>query len=202
MGHETAVSPDGGRVMKKLGLVLIVSAMAFSFVPPAAAQSNCLPFMAIAQAELLNPVYLRPGDLWGGPIEATLGDEILVGIFSENDGTPFKNPYPPPPFEPTPGVVGIGRGGTGIYKFSDDDSFTVKVGTAVWPYPPSKNGFGHWRGNAKITGGTGRFANATGHVSGDGPFVVWVEMVAIEGVPTPVPAGRWNPTMNGVICLP
>ena len=43
------------------------------------------------------------------------------------------------------------------------------------------------------TAGTGRFANATGNITTDGPFVAW-------NLDAPIPSGRFNNTITGMLC--
>ena len=53
--------------------------------PPAMAQ-NCMQFRAIGQATLPTPHPLKPDDVRGGDFYGSLGGELLIGIFSGNDG--------------------------------------------------------------------------------------------------------------------
>jgi hypothetical protein len=75
------------------------------------------------------------------------------------------------------------------------NSFTYEIpeGSAVWPTADS---LGSYRATARIAGGTGRFASASGSLTiPPGPFITWPD----ETSPIKV-RGRWNGVMSGQVC--
>jgi hypothetical protein len=169
-----------------LGFVLL---FAFSAV----AQNNCVVVRGIAQEHLLdfgNPDWEggRPGDPWVGPVQLVLGnDEILIGKISENDGEPG----------PSKGT-GQGRGGSYLFDFGAQGTFVVRYGNSVFPNlrkfaPVAGIGTFHAQGSVDITAGTGRFTNTTGNITSDGPFIAW-------NLDAPIPSGRFNNTITGMLC--
>ncbi len=154
----------------------------------AQAQQNCPDFRAIAQAKLPVDTPLRPEDegSWGGNVYGYLGQEMLVGIFSGNDGNVSWQ-----------GWVGMGKGGT--YKFAfgplaDNNTFTVVATQATFPNPPGKFPVGGvYQAAWKITEGTGRFQDASGNLFAKGPYLAW-------DLDKPQVLGRFNAEISGNIC--
>jgi hypothetical protein len=177
--------------MRKSFFLLFAFLLAFTLC--ATAQNKCAPVRGIAQEHLLdfgNPDWEggRPGDAWVGPVQLILGkDEVLVGKLSENDGDPG----------PSKGT-GQGRGGTYFFDFGEDGSFIVSYDNAVWPDlkrfgGAAFTGVFHAQGSVDITHGTGRFVNAKGNITTDGPFLAWNPMA-------PLPSARFNNTITGNLC--
>ncbi len=180
-------------MMGKAALSLIVflgialaSLSLLTMNPAVPAQQPCTPFHAIGQATLPTPHPILPDDVWGGDFYGSLGGEFVSGYFSGNDG------------EPGPPHARPGLGTNGHYKFvfdsaNGDDSFIMEVGHAAWPFPPGKVGMGEYRGNAQIVQGTGRFANASGHINWQGPFIVWTA----DNINY---SGKFNAEISGSVC--
>lgn len=154
------------------------------------AQAKCKSFHAIAQAALPTSTPLAGSDVWGGPLQGTLGGGLLFGVFSGNDGVDtWRGPG---------GAMGQGRGGS--YTVCTDypactDSFTYEVPTAMFPGPPGQKGIGFYIGNtASIVGGTGRFATASGSLNVVGPAFAWPDNNEFGF------SGRWNAELSGQIC--
>jgi hypothetical protein len=173
---------------------VIVSALVFTFAlavllwPTARnvqAQTACKPFRALGHASLPTSTRIAPTDRWGGPLYGMLGDEVLLGAFSGNDGDVSRQ-----------GVIGQGRDGayTVCVGYPDcTDSFTYEVPNAVWPSPPGRAGFMEYFGNtARIVRGTGRFATAWGILHVSGPAVAWTVQTG--------KTARWNAELSGDIC--
>lgn len=159
----------------------------------APAQNKCVAVRGIAQEHLLdtgNPDWEGglPGYPWVGPVQLALGEnEVLVGKVSEYDGEPGPSNH-----------TGQGRD-TGLFyfDFKDAGTFIVRYSHAVWPTQPkfvaAYTGTFHAEGSVDITAGTGRFANATGMITSDGPFLAW-------NLDLPTPSGRFNNTITGKLC--
>lgn len=177
--------------------VLVLAAAAIlliSFAPPAHAQQSCTAFRGIAQATLPTSYPILPSDIWGGPIYASLGGEILLGGLAGNDGDPSRHggkagayrvdlcPAPPP--------------GAPVFPLTCTDSFTYEVTNAVFGFAPGKAGLGNYIGNsAKIISGTGRFLDASGNLNISGPYILWPDSSSPFTV-----SGRWNGEFSGTIC--
>lgn len=102
---------------------------------------------------------------WGGPVVVAIGEEVLEGMVST-----LVIPYR----RGTPGGVGMDRGTKYLYDFGGGDAFTLELqSTGTFPTPPGKSPFGAYRDVSRIVEGTGRFANASGHVAQSGPYLVW-----------------------------
>ncbi len=177
--------------MKKY--LFISFAFALFLAISAAAQNSCVAVRGIAQEHLLdfgNPDWQggQPGYPWVGPVQLALGkDEVLIGKVSEYDGD--RGPS---------GHVGQGRDtGNYVFDFGADGSFTMRYTHAVWPTLPkfqaAFTGTFHAEGSVDVTAGTGRFANATGNITSDGPFLAW-------NLNAPPPSGRFNNTITGMLC--
>ncbi len=168
-----------------LGFVLLFAFSAF-------AQNNCLVVRGIAQEHLLdfgNPDWEggRPGDPWVGPVQLILGnDEVLTGKLSENDGGPGPR-----------NGIGQSRGGSYFFDFGvENGTFIGKYDNAIWPNLPKfarVAGTGTFHAQGKVSNGGGRFANATGNITTDGPFLAW-------NIDQPIPSARFNNTISGMLC--
>ena len=165
----------------------------------APAQDKCVAVRGIAQIHLLdfgNPDWEGQwqgcsavgGCAWVGPVQLTLGEnEVLLGKISEYDGEPGPSHH-----------TGQGRDtGFFYFDFGNGDAFIVRYTHAVWPTLPqfvtAYTGTFHAEGSVDITAGTGRFVNATGRITGDGPFLAW-------NLDLPFPSGRFNNTITGKVC--
>jgi hypothetical protein len=124
---------------------------------------------------------------WGGPVVVAIGEEVLEGMVS-TVVIPIRNPNP---------GVGKDRGTQYLYDFGNGNTFTLELqSTGVFPFPPGKSPFGYYRDMSRIVAGTGRFANASGHVVQMGPFVVWFR---VPGDFSTFMA-RYTPELHGRIC--
>jgi hypothetical protein len=152
--------------------------------PNAQAQQNCPSFHGLLQYQLLNPNLLfRDGDDWGGFITAYLGEEVLQGVGSGNDGAVTWHPH-----------VGMGKDGSYFFDFGDGNTFTTTAKQGTFPNPPGHfPAGGMYQGTHKIASGTGRFTGATGNLLVRGPYLVW-------DLDKEVPQGRFNAEISGNIC--
>lgn len=177
--------------MKKI--VFLMAGLILLFAVSAAAQNDCVVVRGIAQQHLLdfgNPEFEggEPGYPWVGPVQLALGkNEALIGKVSEYDGDPGPSHH-----------TGQGRDtGNFVFDFGADGRFIVRYSHAVWPVLPkfvgAYVGTFHTEGSVDATAGTGRFVNATGHFTADGPFVAW-------NLDAPLPSGRFNNTITGMLC--
>ncbi len=177
--------------MKRYLFVPFVCVLLFSF--SAFAQNNCVAVRGIAQEHLLdfgNPDWEggQPGYPWVGPVQLALGEgEVLIGKVSEYDGDPGPSHH-----------TGQGRDiGTFVFDFGADGSFTMRYTHAVWPSVPkfvaAFTGTFHAEGTLDMTAGVGRFANATGNITSDGPFLAWNPDAVI-------PSARFNNSITGMLC--
>ena len=170
--------------------VVLIPARGSQEQPP---QPDCKAFHALVQGVLPTPNPFAPTDTWGGLVYASLGGESLIGGLSGNDGT-LHGEGAAVTF--TGGVYKVCFGtGTAWGGASDcANSFTYDVqGSAVWPTADS---LGTYRATATITGGTGRFASASGHLTiPAGPFITWPD----ETSPIKL-KGRWNGELSGQVC--
>jgi hypothetical protein len=177
--------------MKLFMRILLGFVLLFSF--SAAAQNNCTVVRGIAQEHLLDFNNLdwqggQPGYPWVGPVQLALGkNEVLIGKVSEFDGAAGPSNH-------------TGQGldtGNFIFDFGAEGSLTMRYTHAVWPtlpkFVPAFNGSFHAEGSVDVTSGTGRFANATGNLTSDGPFLAW-------NLDAPIPSGRFNNTITGMLC--
>lgn len=162
--------------------VIAVALLLLPLSPQARTPQACTEFRAIGQATYPTPHQLNPDDSWGGDFYGSLGGEVLIGIFSGNDGNVLQH-----------GVTGMGTNGRYIFVFDSGGSFIMDVGHAAWPFPPGKVGMGEYRGTAKINGGTGRFKNAWGNLNWQGPFIFYT----LNGVDY---IGKYNAEIRGAVC--
>lgn len=173
-----------------LGLIvaLAISPLSGPNIGSARAEPRCTPFQAIAHLSL-------PGatDEWGGPLYGSLDGEVLLGIMSGHDGVLTLR-----------GAMGQGSGGSYTIGFdcgSDDpiectETLTFEIPNPVFQNPPGMIGLGNYNGNtARITGGTGRFEDASGNLHVNGPFFVWPDASSPFGV-----FGRASLELSGNIC--
>jgi len=181
-----------------LTLLLALAAGAFLLLvlsPQARAQQSCTEIRGIIQDTLPSSYELVPAtDVWGGPVFATLGGEVLVGGTSGNDGSDSQHG---------------GRGGLyQVYLCSPSlpgasvlppacqDSFTYEVANSVFGFVPGKVGLGAYKGNtAKVISGSGRFLGASGNLNVAGPYILWDDPASKFEV-----SGRWNGEFSGKIC--
>jgi hypothetical protein len=146
----------------------------------------------LGQAMTPSQVRLHENDVWGGAMYLTLdGAEVLVGVFSGQDGTTaWHSPR---------GTMGLGKGGSLTFAFNRQpdgsyrDTFTTFVTNATFPNPPGQIGFGAYQGSHKIVSGTGRFQNASGLILVSGTYVFF----PLAGGTTET--GYWNPDVTGHI---
>ena len=160
----------------------------------AQAQANCKDFQAIVQATLLTstPIGNIPGlvgpQTWGGPVFGMLGSDLLAGALSGNDGDETWRPH-------------MGAGKDGLYMICADypgctNTLTYAVPHSTFPAPPGQGGIVAYHGNtAKIVGGTGKYAGASGNLNVNGPAIAWPDNGSPIGV-----SGRWNATISGKVC--
>ena len=157
------------------------------FVPAASeraqAEPGSLSFHALSQQQLFVPEFLlRPSDNWGGPIQAYLGNELLQGKASGNDGTVTWHPH-----------SGMGKNGSTYFDFGNGNTFTTIATQGTFPNPPGQFPVGgSYQGAHKIVSGTGRFEHASGNLFMKGPYIVW-------GLENPLPQGRFNAEITGNI---
>lgn len=175
--------------MKRVAILVFASMLAAGAAGHA--QQKCKSFAGLAQATLPSSTPLSGSDVWGGRMEAFLDSELLLGAFSGNDGD-----------DTWLGLNGLmGQGRSGSYTVcvgypACADTLTYDVSMAVFPTPPGQKGLGSYSGNsARITGGTGRFATATGNLNVTGPYIAWTDNGSPFGV-----SGRWNAQLSGQIC--
>jgi hypothetical protein len=174
-------------------MIFAVLAGVISITTNAWGQNGCVAVQALGQSYLGFEHPLHQGDVWGGEVYLTLGgQEMLMGIFSGQDGTDVWNGQND--------MMGKGKDGTYTYAFNmrEDgtyaDTFTTEATNAVFPNPPGKSGFGHYQAAHKIVSGTGRFRNASGNILVAGTYVVfpWAGGTSF--------GGRWNGDISGKIC--
>lgn len=167
-------------------LLLVLSGTAVFLVAPAQtvqAQQACPQFHALIQAELFPENPVREGDVWGGPVYAYIGEQVLIGRYSGNSGIPSSH-----------GVSNTGVSGSDAFDFGNGDVFIATARHDSFPMPPSLVRVGGtYRAADKLTEGKGRFQNASGNLSVSGPFVLW-------DLDKPLPRGRWNGVVDGSIC--
>jgi hypothetical protein len=126
---------------------------------------------------------------WIGPTYVTLGgQEVLIN-------QDFVLPPGPPPTSVQHGVVGMDRGVSTKFDFGSDGTLLLEnKSPGVYPVPPGKAGMGYYRATWRIVGGTGRFAQATGNIAENGPYLVWF------AAPDALPDGRYVAELSGSIC--
>jgi hypothetical protein len=174
------------------GAVLLPTSSANAQMQQPRAMRQCKPLHAIAPCQLPTPASFKDTDTWGGPVYGMLDTEFLQGGWSGNDGTQYGDDK-----------VSIFKGGVYTLCFTSGsswggpgdcaNSFTYEVqAVVVWP---GANTLGSYKGIGKIVKGTGRFANASGHLEIAGPFIVWPDASSPLGV-----YGRGNLEFNGEIC--
>jgi hypothetical protein len=152
--------------------------------------SGCVDFRALWQAALPTPKAISPAtDVWGGPVYGMLGQDVfLADVLTGNDGQDYWHK-----------VNGIGKGGLFVMCLqypTCTDTFTYEVSNAAFALPPGKLGTGQYIGNsAKIIGGTGRFASASGNLNVSGPWLTWPDENSPFGA-----SGRFNATISGRVC--
>ena len=163
----------------------VVGAVIFIAVPSQKAQADpgSLSFHALTEEQLLIPeLLLRPTDDWGGYIQAYVGNELLQGKVSGNDGTVTWHSH-----------MGMGKDGSSYFDFGNGDTFTTTATQATFPNPPGQFPVGgSYQGAHKIVAGTGRFEHASGNLFMKGPYIVW-------GLADPLPQGRFNAEITGNI---
>jgi hypothetical protein len=169
-------------------LLLLSAALA----GPALAAQDFVAVRGLGQAMLPSTVHLHENDGWGGTIYLTLdAKEVLVGVFSGQDGTvTWHGPA---------GLNGNGKGGTQTFAFNLQpdgtykDTFTVLGTNASFPSPLGHLTVGNVQSSVKIVAGTGRFANASGHLLITGDFI-WFPLAG--GTQE---LGYFNPAVSGVM---
>ena len=156
------------------------------------AQDSCQTFDALGQLIIPTTNPLETGHRWGGQVYIKMGDEYLQGLISGDDGTVVRQPN-----------TGHGKNGlyiigldcvTGTPHWTCTDTLNIVVPNSI--FGPTAPIYDQYQGNsAYFNGGTGRFANAFGDITFNGPYIVWNN-------PTPPPprTGRFNPEINGHIC--
>jgi hypothetical protein len=192
--------------MRFVRLFLLFILISMLIAPAAYGGNNCVAVRGVAQEHLLDfsPEYiglrLEPPptlmDPWAGPVQLILGqNEVLVGKISEYDGVAG----------PSNGT-GQGKGGSYLFSFSEDDWFIVSYPNAVWPTRPSFefNSLpgamtGKFRAAGTVTSGHGRFANTSGNITTDGPFLAW-NLYPEDYPDAPLPLGRFNNSIDGSLC--
>ena len=168
-------------------LFVCAVAAALIFLPlPVQSQQNCPSFRILIQAELLVPeLLLREGDAWGGYIHGYLGQEPLHGRWSGNNGNIVNHAH-----------VGLGHDGSELFDFGGGNTLTTVSAHSTFPNPPGLlplGAGGLYQSAGKISGGTGRFQNASGNVFESGPWVAW-------DLDKELPQGRFNGQVTGNIC--
>jgi hypothetical protein len=160
---------------------------------PARAEGSCQEFRAISQMRL-GFATVPPPQLslytWTGPTYVTLGGrEVVINL-------DFVLPPGPPPTSVQHGVVGMDRGVSTKFDFGSGGTLLLEnKSPGVYPVPPGKAGMGYYRATWRIVGGTGRFAQATGNIAENGPYLVW--FAAPDAL---LPEGRYNGELSGSIC--
>jgi hypothetical protein len=174
-------------------LILAIIAGVISITSSARGQNGCAALQGLSQAYLGFEQPLHEGDVWGGGAYLTLdGQEMLIGVFSGEDGTDV--------WHGQNNMMGQGKGGSYTFAFNKRadgtyaDTFTTEVTNAVFPNPPGKVGLGHYQAAHKIVSGTGRFRNASGNLLMAGTYVVF------PWAGGNVFGGRWNGDISGKIC--
>lgn len=153
-----------------------------ALTPQTRAQDGCEPFHAILQLKLPGDMPLRPGDTWGGEVYATLGQEVLLGLASGNDG---------PQKQTGTTTLLLFTGGTYKFDLGGGNTFTAQANTSTAPLLPKGPFFGTFRNSVRITEGEGRFRFASGNLVQSGPFLVY----SFDPL-----HGRFNGEVTGNIC--
>jgi hypothetical protein len=179
------------RVVTLASAVILIPAQGYQ---EQQAQVDCRTFHAVVQGALPTPTPFAPTDTWGGPIYASLGGESLIGGVSGNDGTQHGEGAA---VTFTGGVYKVCFGAGSAWGGASDcaNGFTYEVPEAqvVWP---TADWLGSYRATARIAGGTGRFARASGQLTiPAGSFITWPD----ETSPIKL-RGRWNGAMSGQVC--
>ena len=167
----------------------LVAAVLLMWGQAAWGQNNCQELRAIMPWRLSFTATTPSIFTWNGSSFLSLGrQELLI--------TDYVLPPGPPPVQSHHGIVGMDRGMTGKWDFGSKGTVTFEQqSVAVYPALPGAVIFGNYRTTFRITGGTGRFANATGNFSETGPYFVWFESPS-----DPLPQGRYNGELSGQIC--
>jgi len=152
-------------------------------------QNNCQELLALMPWRLSFTATTPSIFTWNGPTFVSLGrQELLI--------TDYVLPPGPPPDQSHHGIVGMDRGLTGKWDFGSKGTVTFEQkSVAVYPAHPGTVIYGNYRTTYRITGGTGRFAGATGSFSEAGPYFVWFESPSDL-----LPQGRYNAELSGTIC--
>ncbi len=196
---RTKYSIHGGTKMK-VTLVCALGVIALLLLPMVAlaqAQQTCTEIRGVVQATLPTSYPLRPDtDVWGGPVFATFGGEMLVGGISGNDGGEFRHGGKGGEYQVYLCPTNLLPSNTTLPP-ACSDSFTYDVATSVFGFVPGKVGLGNYKGNtAKIVSGTGRFTGASGMLNVAGPYILFDDATSSWGI-----SGRWNGEFSGQICL-
>lgn len=188
---------------KSLLVVALLVVVMTASAPAASAQSGCVAFRAITQAQWPSPyqnLNVPLPDVWGGAVFASLGTPGahsaaagLPGVFSGADADNYDTDARARTFG------GMGLHGAYTFAFGDPDQpwdtyidkFTVTLGRAVWNMGPGQV-VGDYQASGQITAGTGRFAGATGTMTIQGPF--------FDAVFSTSEIARWTPEVTGTIC--
>jgi hypothetical protein len=89
----------------------------------------------------------------------------------------------------------LAKGGKLLLDFGNGDSLTLTLKHGVYtPSYMTLPGFGTWQTTLGIIGGTGRFVDASGVLTGGGPWTVWIDMLGFHG--------RFNGHWKGNLCSP
>ncbi len=193
-------------------VVVLLGVLTAAFASAASAQTACKAFRAITQAQYPTTLALNtPLNIWGGDVFASLGApgakkmaEALIGAFSGQDADDYATD------SRTRTFGGMGLNGSYTFAFGNPntpgiytDSFTLRLGRAVWNMGPGQN-VGDYQASGEIASGSGRFLNATGNLTVHGAFFFTL-------VPNPdwdgtdpntqfLEFGRWIPEVSGTIC--
>jgi hypothetical protein len=93
--------------------------------------------------------------------------------------------------------IGFDRDGVQTWDFGEDGTLTVEVPVGLHLRPaPGPEGFGVYWAMGMIVDGTGGFAQATGTVIHEGPWVLWF---VTPGDRTTA-QGRWNAQITMRVC--
>ena len=176
--------------MKHAFHILLVILIVALIATPLSAGDNCVAVRGIAQEHLLDftsPDWQGgyPDAPWVGPVELIVGNEVLTGKLSENDGGPG----------PRHGF-GQDRGGYYFFDFGANGTFMVQYDNSVFPNFPKFAGVagtGTFRAQGPVNNGTDRFEGVTGNITSDGVFLAW-------NLDQPIPSARFNNTIAGKLC--
>lgn len=169
-------------------LVLVLAAVILAATPQALAQQQkCFEFRAIFQMSLRVDLVTNEGN-W------VVDSDGICGLLDGQKVTPTLELGPTT--STYHGKVGLDRGGTSVFAFNTNDSFTFGDWHAVYASSPGKAGMYNYQGLGKITGGTGIFQNATGSTTQSGPYILWVD----PAEPT-ILRGKFNGAQIATVCV-